>query len=65
MATEKRTYNQLKEELDQVLRKLQHEDTDVDAAVELHSKGEKLLKEIEAYLADIADKKGLDIKRLQ
>jgi len=49
MATTK-TYRQLQDELDQVLDQLQSAELDIDRALELHKKGQKLLTELEAYL---------------
>lgn len=55
-AKAKKTYQELKNELESVLEQLQNEDTDIDQAVELHKKGQKLIKELEDYLGTI-DKK--------
>jgi exodeoxyribonuclease VII small subunit len=52
-AKEKKTYQELKNELGAVLEQLQNEDTDIDQAVELHKKGQKLIKELESYLGAI------------
>lgn len=51
MAT-KKTYGELQAELDDVLLQLQSGDLDIDAALKLHKQGEKLVGELEAYLAD-------------
>ncbi len=53
MATEQKSYQQSKEELDKILAELQHEDTDIDKALELHKKGQKILKELDVYLAKV------------
>lgn len=49
----KKSYQELKNELEAVLEQLQHEDTDIDEAVELHKKGQDLVKQLEAYLGKI------------
>lgn len=59
MAKQQQTYQELKEELEQILNNLQHEDTDVDEALELHKKGREVIKKIEQYLADASKKAGL------
>ena len=48
------TYQELKAELDSILDKLQHEDTDIDEALKLHKAGQEILKKIEAYLGKAA-----------
>jgi exodeoxyribonuclease VII small subunit len=50
---EKKTYQELKRELESILEQLQHEDTDIDKAVELHKKGQKTLKQLEEYLGKV------------
>lgn len=50
---EKKAYQELKDELEAVLAQLQHEDTDIDEAVELHKKGQKILKQLEEYLGEV------------
>lgn len=52
-AKAKKTYQELKNELEAVLEQLQNEDTDIDQAVELHKQGQKLIKELEGYLGAI------------
>jgi len=54
--TKKIDYKALNRELDDILVKLQSEDLDVDAAVELYERGIKITKEIEAYLQDAENK---------
>lgn len=51
-----RTYKQIKQELDEVLIKLQDPETDLDDAIKLHEKGKLLIAELEKYLAAV-DKK--------
>lgn len=51
MAT-KKSYGELQAELDDVLLQLQSGNLDIDAALKLHKQGEKLVDELEAYLAD-------------
>ena len=62
MAKEKKSYQELKAELDLILRDIQHEDTDIDEAVVLYEKGQKVLKELQDYLVSIAEKADLEIK---
>lgn len=50
MAT-KKSYTQLQTELDDVLLQLQSGDLAIDEALALHKTGEKLVTELEAYLA--------------
>jgi len=47
-----KTYSQLQEELDQVLLQLQSDELDIDKAIVLHKEGQKLVAELEAYLAN-------------
>jgi exodeoxyribonuclease VII small subunit len=49
----KKSYQELKNELEVILEQLQHEDTDIDKAVELHKKGQKILERLEAYLGSV------------
>ncbi len=58
---DKKSYQELKSELDAVLVELQHEDTDIDKAVELHKQGTKLLEQLDAYLAGIAQDADLEV----
>jgi exodeoxyribonuclease VII small subunit len=48
MAT--KTYRELQEALDNVLEELQSAELDIDKALALHKRGEKLLAELEEYL---------------
>jgi exodeoxyribonuclease VII small subunit len=50
-----KSYQQLKDELEEILNKLQHEDTDIDQAIELHKNGRQVLAQLEAYLKKITD----------
>lgn len=43
-------YQKLKAELEEVLTKLESEETDVDEAILLYEKGQKLAAQLEAYL---------------
>lgn len=52
----KKTYRQLKEELDEVMMQLQDPVTDIDAAIVLHAKAKELLAEIEIYLKGVEQK---------
>ena len=49
----KRTYIDIRAELDGVVGKLQAVETDIDQAMELHKQAEKLLAELEAYLKQV------------
>ncbi len=49
-------YQKLKSDLEEVLDALQNPDTDIDEALKLHEKGQKLLKQLEAYLSDVETK---------
>lgn len=52
----KKTYRQLRKELDDVLVKLQDPITDIDDAIVLHEKAKELIVEIEAYLGEAQKK---------
>lgn len=54
--TKKIDYKALNRELDEILVKLQADELDVDAAVELYERGINITKEIEAYLQDAENK---------
>ena len=45
-----KSYQELKAELDEILEKLQHEDTDIDEAMKLHKQGKETVKKSELYL---------------
>lgn len=45
-----KTYQQLQQELDDVLSRLQADNLDIDKAMELHKKGKALVLELESYL---------------
>ncbi len=64
MTGSKKSYQQLKTELENILHELQHEDTDIDKAVELHERGQKILKEIESYLDNLTGQTDIKIKKL-
>lgn len=53
------TYRQLKQELEQILGRLQHEDTDVDEAITLHKQGQATIKKLEQYLKEASKKAGI------
>lgn len=53
---EKKSYQELKNELDEVLDELQDSDGDIDHAVELHKKGEALLGQLKSYLQQSKNK---------
>jgi exodeoxyribonuclease VII small subunit len=50
MAKEQPSYNQLKNELNEVIVKLQSDDLDVEEALELYKKGQTLIEQLEKYL---------------
>lgn len=53
------SYQDLKQELEQVLEDLQHEETDLDRATQLHAKAQELVKQLEAYIEEV--EKSLEI----
>lgn len=46
----KKTYRELQSELDDVLAALQTAELDIDKALELYKKGQKLIDQLEDYL---------------
>lgn len=54
-------YNQLQKELDGILAQLQGEQADIDEAMKLYGRGEKIIKELEQHLAKAEN----TIKRLK
>ena len=56
-----KTYKQLQAELDEVMDKIQAEELDVEEAIKLFERGEKLIAELEQYLKTAENK----IKRLK
>lgn len=64
MTKKSQSYQQLKQSLDTVVAKLQHEDTDIDEALILYKEAQSIVKELDEYLANIADKAEIDIKKL-
>lgn len=60
MAKDK-TYAELKQQLDEVIAKIQSEHIGVDEAVNAYQEGTTLIKELQAYLKDSENK----IKKLQ
>lgn len=58
---EKKSYQQMKDELEQIITRLESDDIDIDEASELYKKGQKLSAETEKYLKNIAAK--LDITK--
>lgn len=59
-----KSYQELKQSLDEILIKLQHPDTDIDEAMALHAEGQKILSRLDAYLKKIADSSEIDIKKI-
>ena len=51
-----RTYRQLKQDLEEIIERLQHEGTDIDEALELHKKAQHILKQLESYIEASAKK---------
>ena len=49
-------YQKLKAEFEEVLDSLQNPDTDIDEALKLHAKGQKLLAKLEVYLKEVETK---------
>lgn len=49
----KLTYRQLKDQLDEVVERLQDPGTDIDEALELHTKAKKLIEKLDTYLSEI------------
>lgn len=46
----KQTYASLRQDLDEVVAKLQNQDVDIDTAIELHAEATKIIKQLEEYL---------------
>jgi exodeoxyribonuclease VII small subunit len=46
----KQTFADMQAELDGVIAKLESVDTDIDAAIQLHTKGQELIKKLKSYL---------------
>jgi len=55
------SYQELSNRLDDILAKLQADDIDVDAAIELHKQGQAVVKELETLLTK-AENKVLELK---
>ncbi len=53
MAEKKRTYQQMKNELDDIITRLESPEIDIDKAAELYKKGQKLSGEIAKYLEKV------------
>ncbi|MCA9337367.1 exodeoxyribonuclease VII small subunit [Candidatus Saccharibacteria bacterium] len=51
-----KSYRELKEQLDEVLARLQQDDIDIDEAMKLHQHGTKLVTELETYLKTAENK---------
>ncbi len=58
------SYQELKQTLDEILAKLQHDDTDIDEAVELHARGVQILNRLETYLREVAENTAINIKKI-
>lgn len=54
--TKQATYQELHQELEQVLSDLQQDGTDIDRAMELHSRGQTLIKQLQEYLVSAENK---------
>jgi exodeoxyribonuclease VII small subunit len=57
----KKSYQEMKDDLDSIIAKLESDEIDIDEAAKLYSQGQKLAGEIEKYLAKI--KASLDITK--
>lgn len=57
----KKSYKDLQAELDAILAELQSDDIDLDAAIELHKQGKKLIESMEKIL----DQAEVKIKKLK
>lgn len=61
MADKKLTYKELKEQLDEILTKLESNELDIDEAIELHGKGNSIIKKLENYLKTTVEKSKIDL----
>lgn len=61
MADKKKSYQQMKDELDGIIARLESDEVDIDEAVKLHGQGKKLAEEIEKYLKKV--RSSLDITK--
>ena len=50
----KKSYRQLREELDKILHQLESENIDIDEALIQHKKGQEVLKQMEQYLSEVS-----------
>lgn len=64
MTKKLKSYKELKQSLDATVLKLQHEDTDIDEALILYKEAQSIIKELDEYLAGVANKAEIDIKKL-
>lgn len=56
MSKSTRSYKLIKQELDEVVSRLQDDETDVDSVIELYQKGQSLIKELENYIKTAENK---------
>ena len=56
MATAKKSYQALSAELDEILAALQTPEVDIDEALKLYERGQKVIAELEAYLTTAENK---------
>ena len=56
MPTKQKNYQQLSDELDEVLARLQDPAVSIDDSMELYQTGQKLIKQLEDYLAEAKNK---------
>lgn len=63
MAKKDVSYQDLKQELEQVLDELQREETDLDKATQLHTKAQELVKQLEAYIEEVEKSLQADTKK--
>lgn len=58
----KQNYSELKTRLEKIIDSLQSSEVELDEAIKLHEEGQKILKKIDEYLADM-EAKIKDIKK--
>ena len=49
----KKSYKQMKNELENIMAKLQDDDIDIDEAIKLHKQGSKVLSQMQNYLKEV------------
>ena len=61
MTKKEHSYQDLKAALELILDKLQNVETDIDEAVQLYKEGQRILKQLDRYLEEVAGKVDLDL----